>query len=111
MARCYLNDPPTMDDGMPMTPQCCCNCHWHATVNHHCTTLPRPKDDSGTPMRNCVCSVQKSHPGGGSKIFACLMSVGHWDPRDGRIRVYDNWPEHDYGCEGYQPRQKPKESE
>lgn len=105
MTRCYLTEPLLLEDGGPMGAHCCCNCRWHATVNHHCTTQPRPVDANGAALPNCVCATQKARADGG-KNFACLWHVANWSPGEGRVRVHDNWPEHSYGCECYEPRKK-----
>lgn len=65
--------------------KCCCNCKHHLPVHHHCCTLPRPAGDDGS----CVCKVQKG--------WACVI------PELGR--VYDNWRNHDAGCECYEEKE------
>lgn len=73
---CQLNYPPFH--------QCCCTCKHHLPVMHHCATSPelRRKQDG------CCCGVQKG--------WACVLpGSGH---------VYDNWPEHSFGCELHEPK-------
>lgn len=70
---CQLHKPPFF--------QCCCNCKYHAKVNHHCCTDPKP--DPLAPAR-CQCNVQKG--------WACTVR--------GDV-IYDNWAHHSAGCEEY----------
>ena len=71
--------------------QCCCNCVYLRPVHFHCCTEPKPTDEqkaaAGVKGR-CVCAVQKG--------WACCQ------PELGRI--YDNWPQHSFGCELYTPK-------
>lgn len=72
--------------------QCCCNCQYLAAVHYHCTIDHGIREATG----GCVCGIQKG--------WACIGFISQPDPRDGPVRIHDNWTEHSVGCEMYMPR-------
>lgn len=79
---CGLNDPDWR--------QCCCNCKFHRPVHFHCCTNPKPTEEQKKAAGiegGCVCGVQKG--------WACVTPD---------LRIHDNWPLHNIGCELYDPK-------
>lgn len=73
--------------------QCCCDCVFLVAVNHHCTTEPTPTGKPREP-KQCFCRVQKG--------WACTISMDD----EKSPHLFDCWPQHSVGCEGYLSRRK-----
>lgn len=76
--KCWMDD--------PKWKQCCCTCRFHRPLNLHCshtvTSGERGKE-------KCICDIQIG--------WTCAL------PQELNNSVYYNWPEHDVGCEMWNP--------
>jgi hypothetical protein len=68
--------------------QCCCQCRYHHQDFYHCTTKPRPLDEDGAELPNCVCNIPKG--------WICM------NPEIGR--ACSNWSKHGL-CETFEKKQ------